>query len=411
MACIWTLGMVDSFYHKTVHHQEIQAVKKATTVLSNLLSHFPRSEFENAVRKHGSDKGVRVLSSFDLFKTLLYGQITSAFSVREIESSLSAHASTLYHNGMKPVSRSTLCDALEKRSPAVFEDTFQALVARARMVAGNAKKRFKNPLRIIDASTIELCLARFDWAKFRSTKGAVKVHLRLDGDHFFPDQVQMTSGAVHEVKQMAGLSRESGNIYVMDRGYVDFKKLYGINLAGSIFVTRMKENCQYDQTKPRWFSAKEPVRFDQEIRLSSENGAKDYPEVLRRITYHDDETGKDYAFMTNDLDRPAQEIADIYKARWQVELFFKWIKQNLKIKTFWGTSQNAVFTQIWVALIVFMLLWISKVVDALQASPQRILQLLKTSLLIRRSIADLLLRPSPPGGPDPCQLTLQGLRN
>jgi len=403
--------MVEAIHHKPFTKKEIQAVKKSSTVLSNLLSHFPRSEFEKAVRKHKSDKGVRVLSSFDLFKTLLYGQITSAFSVREIESSLSAHAAQLYHTGMKPVSRSTLCDALEKRSPAVFEDTFQALVAKARILSGKAKKRFKNPLKIIDASTIELCLARFDWAKFRSTKGAVKVHLRLDGDHFFPDQVQMTSGAIHEVKKMADLSQEPGNIYVMDRGYVDFKRLYDINLAGSVFVTRMKGNCQYDQTRARSFSAKEPVRFDEEIRLASENGAKDYPEVLRRITYHDDETGKDYAFMTNDLDRPAQEIADIYKARWQVELFFKWIKQNLKIKTFWGTSQNAVFTQIWVALIVFMLLWISKVVDALAASPQRILQLLKTSLLTRRSIADLLLRPSPPGRPDPYQLSLGGLRN
>lgn len=403
--------MVDSFYHKTLHQQEIQAVKKSSTVLSNLLSHFPRSEFENAVRKYGSDKGVRVLSSFDLFKTLLYGQITSAFSVREIESSLSAHALKLYHNGMKPVSRSTLCDALEKRSPAVFEDTFQALVTKARILSARAKKRFKNPLKIIDASTIELCLAGFDWAKFRSTKGAVKVHLRLDGDHFFPDQVQMTSGAIHEVNQMATLSQEAGNIYVMDRGYVDFKRLYDINLAGSVFVTRMKENCQYDQTKPRSFSTKESVRFDEEVRLASEKGAKDYPAVLHRIAYHDDETGKDYAFLTNDMARPAQEIADIYKARWQVELFFKWIKQNLKIKTFWGTSQNAVFTQIWVALIVFMLLWISKAVDALTASPQRILQLLKTSLLVRGSIADLFLRPSPSGESGPCQLSLEGLRN
>lgn len=403
--------MVDSFYHKTLHQQEIQAVKKSSTVLGNLLSHFPRSEFETAVRKHGSDKGVRVLSSFDLFKTLVYGQITSAFSVREIESSLSAHASQLYRSGMKPVSRSTLCDALEKRSPAVFEDTFQALVAKARVLSGKANRRFKNPLKIIDASTIELCLTRFDWAKFRSTKGAVKVHLRLDGDHFFPDQVQMTSGAVHEVKQMADLSQESGAIYVMDRGYVDFKRLYDINLSGSVFVTRMKENCQYDLTRPRSFSATKPVRFDQQIRLSSERGAKDYPGMLRRVAYHDDETGKDYAFLTNDLDRPAQEIADIYKARWQVELFFRWIKQNLKIKTFWGTSQNAVFTQIWVALIVFMLLWISKIVDALPLSTQRILQLLKTSLLARRSIADLLIHPSPPGKSDPYQLSLGGLIN
>lgn len=411
MACILVLGMVDSFCHKTLYQKEIQAVKKSSTVLSNLLSHFPRSEFENAVRRHGSDKGVRVLTTFDLFKTLLYGQAISAFSIREIESSLCAHAAQLYHAGMKPVSRSTLCDALEKRSSAVFEDTFQALAAKAKLVVGNTKRRFKDPLKIIDASTIELCLARFDWAKFRSAKGAVKLHLRLDGDFFFPDQVRMTTGAVHEVKQMATLSKEGGNLYVMDRGYVDFKRLYDINLVESIFVTRMKENCQFDLIRARSFSLTGPVRFDAEVKLSSETGAKDYPAALRRIAYHDTETGKSYTFMTNDLTRSAQEIADIYKARWQVELFFKWLKQNLKIKTFWGTSPNAVFTQIWVALILFMLLWISKTVDALCASAQRILQLLKTSLLARRSIADLFLDPSPPGRPDLNQLPLWGLRN
>jgi putative transposase len=346
-----------------------------------------------------------------MLKTLLYGQVTGAFSVREIESSLAAHAWELYHAGMKTVKRSTLCDALEKRNPAIFEQTFEALVFKAKQLASKAGRRFKNPLRVIDASTIELCLARFDWAKFRTTKGAVKLHVCLDGDHCFPQQVRMTTGAVHEVKELSALSQESGMIYVVDRGYVDFKRLHDINLAGSTFVTRMKENCQFDYVTFRSFSQIGPIRFDGTVRLAAEKAKKDYPEAIRLVSCHDQETDRDYQFMTNNFELSAQEIAEIYKARWQVELFFKWIKQNLTIKTFWGTSRNAVFTQLWVALILFMLLWISKTLDALAASPQRILQLLKTSLLAKRSILDLFRDPSPPGPVAPGQLSLQGFRN
>ena len=210
---------------------------------------------------------------------------------------------------------------------------------------------------------------------------------------------------------MESLSREAGKIYVMDRGYVDFKRLWNINLAGSTFVTRMKENCQFDLVGASSFSNTGAIRFDSKVKLSSGKGSADYPGELRRVAYHDTSTGKDYVFMSNDLTGSAQQIADIYKARWQVELFFKWIKQNLKIKTFWGTSKNAVLTQIWVALIVFMLLWISKTVDGLAATPQRILQLLKTSLLAKRSILDLFQAHVPPGQPDQKQFLLQGFRN
>ena len=409
MDCIWTLGMVRIIHHKPLYQQEIQAVKKSTTVLGNLLSHFPRSEFEKSVQDLGGDRRVRTLSSFDLLKTLVYGQVTSAFSVREIESSLTAHGTSLYHNGMKTVKRSTLCDALEKRDPAIFEQAFNALVSKARILSANGGHRFKNPLKVIDASTIELCLARFDWAKFRTAKGAVKIHVALDGDHCFPEQVRMTTGAVHEVNQMTALSQKPGTIYALDRGYVDFKRLHGINLTKSIFVTRMKDNCQFDLVRPLSLSKNEAVRFDAVVRLSSQKAREAYPEEIRRVEYHDTQTDRDYVFMSNSLDLSAQEIADIYKARWQVELFFKWIKQNLKIKTFWGTSRNAVFTQLWVALIVFMLLWIAKHVDAMATSSQRILQLLKTSLLARRLIRDLFSDPEPPDRGSPGQLCLLGI--
>lgn len=385
-------------------------MKKSTTVLNNLLSQFPRFEFEKSVMAYRTDHRVRTLTSFDLLKVLIFGQVTKAFSVRDIESTLASHSSELYHCGMKPVSRSTLCDALEKRNPIIFENAFEALIFKAKQLSAKAGRRFRNPLNVIDASTIELCLTRCNWAKFRTTKGAVKLHVSLDGDNCFPQQVRLTTGAVHEVNEMAFLCQDKDSIHVMDRGYVDFKRLYDININESVFVTRMKKNCQYDLVRLYTYSKNLPVRRDAVVQLSSEKGKKDYPEELRRIDYHDNEHDVDYTFMTNDFTSPAQEIADIYKARWQVELFFKWIKQNLKLNTFWGTSKNAVFTQIWVALIVFMLLWITKAIDGISASPQRIIQLLRTSILAKRTILDLFRDPSPPRTDYTSQPCLQGFK-
>jgi len=410
MASISNVFLVESFYHKIFTKKEIPAMKKNTTVLANLLSHFPRSEFEKSVIEHGGDHRVRVLSTYNLLKCLLYGQVTHAFSVREIESSLACHSSQLYHCGMQPVKRSTLCDALEKRDSRIFEDTFNALVATARQLAGTSGRRFRNPLKIIDASTIELCLSRFDWAKFRTTKGAVKLHVSLDGDYFFPDQVRLSTGAIHEVNEMGELSKAPGMIFVMDRGYVDYKRLYDINLGNSTFVTRRKDKCQHELVEIFSSAANEPVWLDASIRLTSPKGKEKYPDLLRQVCYHDDEHDRDYEFLTNNFELSAQEIADIYKARWQVELFFKWIKQNLKIKTFWGTSRNAVFIQIWVALITFLLLWIGKIADALDASTQRILQVLKTSILARSTIQDLFRRPDPPVRSNQLELTLWGIK-
>jgi IS4 transposase len=237
----------------------------------------------------------------------------------------------------------------------------------------------------------------------------MKLHVALNGDHWFPEQVLMTTGSVHDVNKMSELSQEKGTIYVYDRGYSDYKRLYDINISGSFFVTRMKDNCCYEMVNSISFSEVEAVRQDAVVRLTSEQSRQRYPDEFRRVAYYDAETGRDYAFMTNDFISTAQEIADIYKARWQVELFFKWIKQNLKIKTFWGTSRNAVYTQLWVALIVFMLLWIAKHIENLAASPQRILQLLKTALLEKRSIIDLFREPEPLELPDQGQFLLGGL--
>jgi len=382
-----------------------------TTVMGNLLSHLERSDFQKAVKEHAGDKRVRTLSTFDVLKTLIYGHVISAFSVREIENSLTINNSRLYHCGLKPVKRSTLCDALEKRDHRIFESEFNALAAKVRQIAGNTGHRYKNPLKIIDASTIELCLDRFDWAKFRTTKGAVKLHLKLDGDTLYPEQARLTTGAVHEVNEMSSLCRNSGEIYVMDRGYVDYKRLYDIELAKSFFVTRMKANCDYEIEQELFRSQTGAVRYDGIIRLRSKKGRESYPGQIRRVRYHDSEYDRSYVFITNNLELSAQEIADIYKTRWQIELFFKWIKQNLKIKTFWGTSKNAVFIQIWVALILSLLLWLHKHIGGIAVSAQRIIQALKTTILTRRTIVELFSHEVLPDIPDSNQLCFRGFEN
>lgn len=382
-----------------------------TTVMGNLLSHLERFDFKKAVKQYEGDKRVRTLSTNDLLKTLVYGQVTSAFSVREIESSLAANSSRLYHCGLKPVKRSTLCDALEKRDHRIFEAEFNALATKARQIAGNAGRRYKNPLKIIDASTIELCVDRFNWAKFRTTKGAVKLHLKLDGDSLYPEQVRLTSGAVHEVNEMSNLCGKTGELYVMDRGYIDYKRLYEIELAQSFFVTRMKSNCDYEVKKTMFRSKTDAVRYDGIIRLKGKKGSEGYPGIIRMVRYYDSEHEKLYVFITNNLELSAQEVADVYKARWQIELFFKWIKQNLKIKTFWGTSKNAVFIQIWVALIVSLLLWLHKHIDGIEVSAQRIIQALKTTILIKRTLAGLFSEETLPDIPDTSQLYFQGFEN
>jgi hypothetical protein len=391
--------------------KEIQAMMNNTTVLSNLITPLDRSCFEKAVTDHDGDRRIRTLSTFNLMRTLIYGQVTSAFSVREIESSLAVNSAKLYHAGLKPVKRSTLCDALEKRDHRIFETTFNSLADKARFIAGSHGRRFKNPLKIIDASTIELCLTRFDWAKFRTTKGAVKIHLKIDGDYLYPEQVKLTTGAIHEVNEMSNLCQTPGEIYVMDRGYVDYKRLYDMKIAGSFFVTRMKVNCQHVESECLSTSATGAVRYDGLINLTSPKGKEYYPGIIRKVCYHDNEYDRDYVFITNNFELTAQEIADVYKTRWQVELFFKWIKQNLKIKTFWGTSKNAVYIQIWTALIVSLLIWIHKNIDGIETSAQRILQAMKTMILSRKTITELFAPPSLPDKPNTCQLCFKGLQN
>jgi len=370
---------------------------KYTTVFADLLRPLSRSDFGSAVSSHKADFRVRTLPCYDLFKAMLYGQVSGCFSVREIETSMKANRNRLYHAGLKqPIKRSTFCDALEKRRHEVFRDVFYAMVDKAQGMAGKMRKKFKDPLRIIDASVIPVCLKRFDWAKYRKRKGAVKLHLNLDGDNNTPFDACITNGKVHEEKQMSNLCQESGVIYVMDRGYVDYKSLYDIELHGSIFVTRKKSNIAYKRIHNNIHPKDGPILSDVVIGLTVPTTKKKYPKPMRKVKYRDSETGKVYEFLTNDMERDAQQIAAIYKERWEVELFFKWIKQHLKIKSFWGTSMNAVYSQIWVALILTILLWVNRTLNGLSASAYELLIMMKAALLTKNTLIGLCTNIPPP---------------
>jgi hypothetical protein len=363
--------------------------------MASLLRGFPRFEFQSIVDEYCGDKKTRSLSTYHMLTAMLYGQITSAFGMREIVKTLEANRNKLYHSGLSEVKRSTLSDALEKRHQQIFERAFYCTLDKAQQLCGRTRRKFHNPLKIIDATTIDLCLKRFDWAKFRRSKGAMKIHLCYDADCYLPNQVRLSSGEVHDVRMLNSFHLEEGEIGVLDRGYLDFNRLHSIHLRRAYFVTRMKRNIKYTVLEQRQLPAGGAVRSDCLIRLAN---SKAYPEVLRLVEYYDAEYERTYLFLTNNLELSAQQIADIYKERWQIELFFKWLKQNLKIKTFWGTSRNAVFIQIWVALILYLLLWMLKAMHGFQITLQKLLQVLKTIPFDRRPIAELLSprKTSPP---------------
>jgi hypothetical protein len=375
--------------------------------MANLLRPLSRSDFEDAVLGYKGDRGV-CLKTYDFFKGMVYGQVSGCFSVREIENSMKANGNRLYHAGLQPMKRSTFCDAMEKRNSDIFQSVFHSVSDTAQQIAGKTKKQFKDPLRVIDSSTISLCLTQFDWAYFRKAKGAVKLHCNFDGDNFLAMDAWLTTGKVHDVNGMAHLCNESGVIYVLDRGYVDYKSLYCIELNDSTFVTRIKNNGSYKRTKTFPHDDNDSIISDVEIQLTGPQTKEYYPKPLRKVKYYDQEYHHTYEFITNNFLLSAQEIADIYKKRWQVELFFKWIKQNLKVKTFWGTSKNAVFMQIWVALIISVLLWICRTLDGITATAHQILQMIKTTLLTKNTLLGLCTNTSPPVE-DTSQLFLEGI--
>jgi len=362
-------------------------------IFSQLFDHFPKHDFDKCVRRYAGNWHVHGFSCFDQFLSMAFAQLTARESLRDIETCLRTMAPKLYHAGFRGnVSRSTLADANESRDWRIYGDLAQVLIATARRLY--AEDDFGAELEAtayaLDSTTIDLCLALFPWAKFRKTKGAVKLHTLLDLRGSIPSVIIVTDGKVHDVNILDQLVFEPGAFYIMDRGYVDFERLRGIGQAGAFFVTRAKKNFDCRRLYSRPVDKSTGLRCDQSVVLCGVHTSLDYPEQLRRIRFLDEETGKRFTFLTNNFALDALLIAELYRKRWRVELFFKWIKQHLRIKAFFGTSRNTVMTQVWIAMSVYVLVAIVKKRLCLEQSLYTILQILSLALFEKTPILQAL---------------------
>ncbi|MBL3529298.1 MAG: IS4 family transposase [gamma proteobacterium endosymbiont of Lamellibrachia anaximandri] len=360
------------------------------TIYSQILKFVPRHEFETLAKQHHSGRSFRTASRWSQFVTLAMGQLAGRSSLRDIVDNISAQVHRLYHLGSAKLSRSNLSRINNDKSYALYEALFGKLLGRCQGMVPSHDFRFNNPLYSLDASTIDLCLSVFPWADFRTTKGAIKLHVGLNHDGYLPEFVTVTEGKTSDVTIGLTLKFPKGSIVAIDRGYNDYAWYNQLTKKGIFFVTRLKSNAKTRVVERRPVLAVKGLTSDQTIEFTGAQTAKKCPIQLRRIGYRDPETGKHYVFLTNNFKLAAKTIADIYKARWQVELFFKWIKQNLKIKSFIGTSKNAVMTQIWIALCVYLLLAFIKFQSKLKKSMQQILRLLQLNLFEKRDLMALL---------------------
>jgi hypothetical protein len=343
----------------------------------------PWTTFARYVARYGGDKGVRTLTCAEQFRAMAFAQLTYRESLRDIEVCLTAQEAKLYHMGFRePIRRSTLADANESRDWRIYADFAQRLIAQARALyaSENLGLELSNTVYALDSTTIDLCLSVFPWAHFRTTKAAVKMHTLLDLKGSIPSFIHVSDGKLHDVHALDLLEMEAGAIYVMDRGYVDFARLHALHLAGAFFVTRAKSNMKWHRVYSMPTDRTTGIICDQRIVLDGFYTQREYPAQLRRVRFNDPESGKTLVFLTNQMTLPAATICALYKNRWQVELFFKWIKQHLRIKRFFGTSENAVKTQIWIAVSVYVLVAIVKKKLQLDASLYTLLQILSVTL-------------------------------
>lgn len=353
------------------------------TLFAQLMDFLPWSTFTRIVSRYGGDWRVRTLSCAEQYRAMAFAQLTYRESLRDIETCLSAQAAKLYAMGFgDPVRRSTLADANEARDWRIYAELAQRLIVQARRLYNNEDLGFDlaNTVYALDSTTIDLCLAVFPWAQFRTTKAAVKMHTLLDLRGNIPSFIHVSDGKLHDVHALDLLLPEAGAIYVMDRGYVDFARLHRLHLAGAFFITRAKSNMNAHRVYSAPTDRATGIICDQTIALDGHYTSQHYPEHLRRIRLRDAESGKTLVFLTNQFGLPAATVCALYKSRWQVELFFKWIKQHLRIKQFFGTSENAVKTQIWIAVSVYVLVAIVKKRLKLEASLYTLLQVLSVTL-------------------------------
>lgn len=360
------------------------------TVFAQLLKFVPRHEFEILANQHHCGRSFRTASRWSQFVTLAMAQLAGRNSLRDIVENISAQAHRLYHLGSAKLTRSNLSRINEDKPYALYEALFGKLLTRCQGMAPEHDFRFDNPLYSLDASTIDLCLSAFPWANFRTTKGAIKLHVGLNHAGYLPEFVTITDGKTSDIEAGRALEFPRGSMVAIDRGYNDYAWYNQLTEKGIFFVTRLKSNAKTRVVSRRPVLSSKGLSSDQTIEFTGVLTAKKCPIQLRRIGYRDPETGKRYVFLTNNFKLAAKTIADIYKARWQVELFFKWIKQNLKIKSFVGTSKNAVMTQIWIALCVYLLLAFIKFQSKLKKSMQQILRLLQLNLFEKRDLMALL---------------------
>lgn len=365
-------------------------MKFENCIFNQILNFIPYNRFDMLVKQFNADKYVKYFTCEQQLTVLLYFIITGKDSLRDIILGLSSHQSKLYHIGLSKICRSTLSDANNKRDYRIYEGLFYHILEKCRSVTPHHKFKFTNPLYSIDSTTIDLCLSVFPWAKFRKKKGAIKLHCRLDHSGEIPDFIVITDGKKHDSKVAWNFPITSDSIYVIDRGYIEFKWLYNIEELKAFWVTRMKSNLQYEITGQHKPPVGKGIISDQKIRLTGLHTSLYYPKEIRMIKFYDEEKNKFLVFLTNNFELDAETIAQIYKSRWQIELFFKWIKQNLKIKTFLGTSQNAVLTQVWIAMCYFLIVAYIKYQTKYGHSMLELARLFRETLFERASIIDIL---------------------
>jgi hypothetical protein len=365
-------------------------------VFAQLMEHLPLATFRRCVARYPGKYPTLTFSHLDPYLCRVFAQLTYRESLRDIETCLRAHSSKLYHLGIRGgIARSTLADANERRDWRIYQDFALSLIQVARRLYAEDSfgVELKQTVYALDSTTIDLCLALFPRARFRKRKAAVKLHTLLDLRGNIPTFVHISDGKLHDVNVLDQIAFDAGSFYVMDRGYIDFARLHGLHQAQAFFVTQAKSNLQYRRVYSRPVDKASGLRCDQTIRLSGIKAAKDYPVPLRRVKFYDAEHDKLLVFLTNNFDLPALTIAQLYRCRWQVELFFKWIKQHLRIKAYFGTSENAVKTQVWIALSTYVLVAIVKKRFHAKASLYTILQVLSLTLFEKTSLLQLVGEP------------------
>jgi putative transposase len=367
-----------------------QAMAHCNTVFAQILNIVPRHEFESLAIQHHSGRSFRKASRWSQFVAMTMAQLSGRFSLRDIVDNMQAQSHRLYHLGSASLTRTTLSRINESKPHQLYEALFNKLLARCLSKPQSHDFRFKNPVYSLDSTTIDLCLSLFPWANFRSTKGAVKLHVGLNHAGYLPEFSCVTDGKVHDVTVGRQLPFPKGSIVAVDRAYTDYEWFNTLNTKGIYFVSRQKTNARYRVVERHPVNKARGITSDQLIEYIGHYAKKSYAGKMRRVGYRDVQTGKHYVFITNHLELSAKTIAAIYKARWQIEIFFKFIKQNLKIKSFVGTSANAVMTQIWIALCSYLMIMYLKFVHGLTRTGQQLMRILQINLFDKRELLPLL---------------------